>query len=219
MHQYATTTPEARELVAELEFVWDQIKSNSASSSSSSPRQLGQSQALQQAATSGYGIRQTRDVDGGLRVLRPLSDGDQDEDDLEGLEAQAGAFQQGDLSGNAMTGPIHHSLDVHDRRWRRRIEQALVKMTVEIAALREQMEANTASIGRQPRGLWAWVLWLAWASLRHVMIDVALLGFFIIYARRKKDGRFEQGFRLLLFWARNQIPRLKMRRFTRMSKT
>ncbi|RAL16842.1 acyl-CoA-binding domain-containing protein [Aspergillus homomorphus CBS 101889] len=36
MHQYASQTAEARELVAELEFVWDQIKSNTASLSSSS---------------------------------------------------------------------------------------------------------------------------------------------------------------------------------------
>ncbi|PYH87029.1 hypothetical protein BO82DRAFT_388107 [Aspergillus uvarum CBS 121591] len=35
MHQYASQTAEARELVAELEFVWDQIKSNTASLESS----------------------------------------------------------------------------------------------------------------------------------------------------------------------------------------
>lgn len=44
MHRYASQTPEARELVAELEFVWDQVKINtsasvSASSASSSPVQ------------------------------------------------------------------------------------------------------------------------------------------------------------------------------------
>ena len=37
MHRYASQTSEARELVVELEFVWDQIKSNPSSSSSSSP--------------------------------------------------------------------------------------------------------------------------------------------------------------------------------------
>lgn len=37
MHRYASQTPEARELVSELEFVWDQIKYNASSSSSSSP--------------------------------------------------------------------------------------------------------------------------------------------------------------------------------------
>lgn len=39
MHRYASQTSEARELVSELEFVWDQIKSNPSSSSSSSPLQ------------------------------------------------------------------------------------------------------------------------------------------------------------------------------------
>lgn len=39
MHRYASQTEEARELVAELEFVWDQIKYSTSSSSSSSPMQ------------------------------------------------------------------------------------------------------------------------------------------------------------------------------------
>ncbi|PYH63622.1 acyl-CoA-binding domain-containing protein [Aspergillus vadensis CBS 113365] len=41
MHNYASQTAEARELVAELEFVWDQIKSNPSSSSMSSSQGLG----------------------------------------------------------------------------------------------------------------------------------------------------------------------------------
>lgn len=36
MHRYASQTPEARELVAELEFVWNQIRANATSSSSGS---------------------------------------------------------------------------------------------------------------------------------------------------------------------------------------
>ncbi|RAH41316.1 acyl-CoA-binding domain-containing protein [Aspergillus brunneoviolaceus CBS 621.78] len=48
MHQYASQTAEARELVAELEFVWDQIKSNTASleSSESGSEELLRSQGL-----------------------------------------------------------------------------------------------------------------------------------------------------------------------------
>ncbi|KAI5850542.1 acyl CoA binding protein-domain-containing protein [Morchella snyderi] len=37
MHRYASATPEARGLVAELEFVWDQIRSNQSSQSAVSP--------------------------------------------------------------------------------------------------------------------------------------------------------------------------------------
>jgi hypothetical protein len=54
MHRYASTTPEARELVSELEFVWDQIRSNVPSSSSennSSPPRAGTH------STSGTAIR------------------------------------------------------------------------------------------------------------------------------------------------------------------
>ena len=220
MHQYATTTPEARELVAELEFVWDQIKSNSASSTGSSPGHLGQSQALQQASMSGYGMRQATDIGrGGLRVLRPLSDGDEEEDDLEALEARTRVFERGDPANDAEAGRLPHSLDVHDRRWRKRVEQALVKMTVEIAALREQIEANTPYGVRRRRGLASWIIWLAWVSTRHLLVDAALVGLFIIYTGRKRDGRVEQWFRLLLLWAKAQIANLKMRRLTRTSKT
>ncbi|KAI9718630.1 MAG: hypothetical protein M1828_006638 [Chrysothrix sp. TS-e1954] len=42
MHRYASNTPDAHELVSELEFVWDQIKSNPPSSSSSNSYPLQQ---------------------------------------------------------------------------------------------------------------------------------------------------------------------------------
>ncbi|PYH46326.1 acyl-CoA-binding domain-containing protein [Aspergillus saccharolyticus JOP 1030-1] len=66
MHQYASQTAEARELVAELEFVWDQIKSNTASlgsssdNGSSSRRELEAAQGLL-ADASGVARRLSRE--------------------------------------------------------------------------------------------------------------------------------------------------------------
>ncbi|RQM04769.1 hypothetical protein DH86_00004055, partial [Scytalidium sp. 3C] len=72
MHKYASTTADARELVAELEFVWDQIKNNSASSSHSSHAHGGtsypQPRRFAQPASGS---------DGPMRVLRPMSENDE----------------------------------------------------------------------------------------------------------------------------------------------
>jgi len=95
MHKYASTTPEARELVAELEFVWDQIKSNPASSSSSSPHQkalgLSQSQSQQQPPSyASIGPERARDEGGGaLRMIRPVSEPDDEDEDLDDFDDAA----------------------------------------------------------------------------------------------------------------------------------
>ncbi|PLN84296.1 hypothetical protein BDW42DRAFT_183649 [Aspergillus taichungensis] len=84
MHQYASQTPEACELVAELEFVWDQIKSNTPPSTASSPRQTVGVPPLPPAsypsindrlARSDYEqmVTATARGDSRLRVLSPVS--------------------------------------------------------------------------------------------------------------------------------------------------
>src|SRR6478736_9058775 len=68
---------DAEELVSELEFVWDQIKNNSPSSSLSSPRAnrstgVGASQPYEQP-------EQASDEEGPLKELRPMSEYDEAE--------------------------------------------------------------------------------------------------------------------------------------------
>ena len=202
MHRYAITTPESRELVAELEFVWDQIKSNSTSSSSSSPGQMAKMRGDQQASS---------DNDkGGLRMLRPLSEGDEEEDDAgEGADMRTGAFERGDTIDPPIPGDQSQiDWDVRNRKWRKRVEQALVKMTVEVAALREQLEAQRFGGTLRRRGsFWAWTLGFAWACLKHVFIDATLLGLLILWARARKDPMAEQTLRMLFSWIRLQITK------------
>ena len=213
MHRYATTTTEARELVAELEFVWDQIKSNPASSSSSSPGQLIRSQGQQMlpnfASVDGPsgGGRADEGGDRGLRMLRPISDGEEEDDEGDELEEGRGApFNDGE----AVTAVVGRSrdLDVRNRKWRKKIEHALVKMTTEVAALREQIEAKRKAAVRRRNGLWAWMTWLVWVTARHFVVDLALLGLLVVWARRKGDPRVEQWLDLLL-----QYLRLRTRKF------
>ncbi|KAK6521047.1 hypothetical protein TWF506_001280 [Arthrobotrys conoides] len=82
MHRFAITTPDAKELVAELEFVWDQIKSNETSSSSSTtaaPQQQQQQALLSSAATTprrqpSSGLSHSQNISAtGLQILPPMS--------------------------------------------------------------------------------------------------------------------------------------------------
>ncbi|KAL4779111.1 acyl CoA binding protein-domain-containing protein [Aspergillus varians] len=291
MHNYAAQTAEARELVAELEFVWDQVKSNMSSSTPSSPMHstgfpprpqpqseygsigahLAHHPEYQYMASSARG-------DSRLRVLSPVSqpdqvyrrraarmnsdreqglsqevddeDLDEDEEEEEYAEAQANLYED-DAAGDEVGGVIdediddqhgytnhnpdgdrsrkrnrnrnhygkdHHTPDpnpdpdeerepilphqggmlmqqnkddVDGRRWRRRVEQALTKMTAEIAAAREQMEAR-ALAARRRSGVWAWLRWLIWVTLRQIIWDLAVLGMLLIYMRLRRDQRLEK---------------------------
>ncbi|KAF6237930.1 hypothetical protein HO173_004131 [Letharia columbiana] len=209
MHKYATTTTEARELVAELEFVWDQIKSNSASSSSSSPGRLTRSQGQQMLPSYpsiGGRSGSARAAEGGgegLRILKPVSDGEEEHDEGEEFEETRGGPFDDEEAAMAVAGQSQ-DLDVRNRKWRKKIEQALVKMTTEVAALREQIEAKTIGDGRRRNGLWAWMTWLVWVTVRHLVVDLALLGLLVAWARRKGDRRVEQGLDLLLQYLRHR---------------
>ncbi|KAL4900279.1 acyl CoA binding protein-domain-containing protein [Aspergillus multicolor] len=285
MHTYASQTAEARELVAELEFVWDQVKSNISSSSTSSPVQstgfppIPQPQSpygsisAQMAQNPEYQyMDSTSRGDSRLRVLSPVSqpDGvyqrraarmnydrergldqanddedknlDEDEEEEEYAEAQANLYEDDEEAGAEAgdlideddhnqqsytdripddtqsrkrnrkrnhNGKDHHLTptnelsrpggmlmqqnkdDVDSRRWRRRVEQALTKMTAEIAAAREQIEAR-ALAARRRSGIWAWLRWLVWVTLRQVIWDLAILGMLLIWMRLRRDRRLEE---------------------------
>lgn len=298
MHRYASSTPEARELVSELEFVWDQIKYNAASSSSSSPLNAVGVPPLSRHQDSSYGsiggrlagsssdkyerrnAREDNGHDSRLRVLSPMSqpeeeeyyrrrrrrsddpedqdnleDEDEDEDE-EFEEARDSLYEDVDhASTNTDTGTgtgtdrtgspgdsrnsnsrhrhrhqhrrhgvtsidsgsalestrhshshsqslthshsqgysrrdSHDAIPPKDSRWRRRVEQALTKMTAEVAAVREQMEARTLAHKRRS-GLWAWLKWILWTVVRQIIWDVALLGALLIWMRMRGDRRVE----------------------------
>ena len=209
MHKYASTTPEARDLVAELEFVWDQIKSNPASSSASSPGQRigavaesGQQQGMSYASL-GPEQQSRGEVDSrGLRVLRPVSDGDEeglDEgDDFE--EARSGLTddEQNEEHGIRTRQSGSRDLDVRNRKWRKRVEEALIRMTAEVAALREQLEARRLSEGRPRKRVFAWMVWITWALIKHVSIDATVLAFLYLWSRWKDDTRLELGLKILI---------------------
>lgn len=215
MHTYASSTPEARELVAELEFVWDQIKANEASSGSegqnSSPGRAGGGRIDSGGVTSqGRGRMDTDDPErerqrmgsypeergeGGqsLSILRPFSERDKDEEEHE-LDNDAGDDARAGSGDDSQLDRRRDDLDMRNRKWRRRMEQAMVKLTAEVAALREQIEARRGwSITREKRkGLWNWLLWFVPAVVRHVSIDLVVVGLVIWWRWGRGDPRVRE---------------------------
>lgn len=252
MHKYASPTPEAGELVSELEFVWDQIKSNPSSSDSSSPKQsmgIPHQVRSQPSYPSLGGGRTSRGYDNGggergrdsrLRVLSPVSQADEDfnrshpveqddeddeeeyqeardepytEDEGEGDEDQMYDQHQA-LGEDTEMGPSRGRRDRHNNiyhnngKWRRRVEQALTKMSTEVAAMREQMEARATYNGRRS-SVWAWMKWISWVLVRQVFCDLAILGAILLTMRLRGDRRLEE--RLMRLWRETRMKRARVK--------
>ncbi len=147
-------------------------------------------------------------------MIKPVSEADEEEGDKGDELEEAGDgredVNEDDGLARARTGTARsQKYDVRNRKWRKRIEHAIFKMTTEIAALREQIEAKRGAQQRPKRGLWAWLVWLTWAAVKHVAVDAALFGLALLWARRKDDRRLEQGLQLLLRVVVEQINKMR----------
>lgn len=142
-------------------------------------------------------------------MLRPVTDGDIEEDEGEEFEETRGVPFDDEEVVMAVAGRSR-DLDVRNRKWRKKIEHALVKMTTEIAALRELIEPKRTGDGRRRKGIWVWMTWLVWVTVRHFVVDLALLGLLVAWARRKGDRRVEQGLDLLLQYFRHRTRKIRL---------
>lgn len=250
MHKYASQTDEARELVEELEFVWEQVRNNSlpASSERSSP--------LQNIERSGYLHGGSfRDSGGGggvtssaaalenagdgrgkdLRILSPVSQKDEDEalemEEEEFVDAPISQYDAEELhsgSDHVLHGDVEEQYEARgrndelsrtrrppqeqprpeDTRWRRRIEAGIVKLTAEVAALREQLESRRFVKQQRRHSLFGWVLRFGWWAAQLFIANTVLLWIVILYMRRKQDRRLEGAVRVLLGDAVAQVQRV-----------
>ncbi|KAF2491692.1 hypothetical protein BU16DRAFT_126243 [Lophium mytilinum] len=238
MHKFASPSPDSRELVAELEFVWDQVKSNVPSSSSSSPLQTMGTMGLHMPPPyPGLGSSGTRDYrtmdqippDAPLRVRSPMSQDEEEELDdmddngeefvdaqdsqynpnLENEEGNGNPEERGESPYNKSPSRSPPSApNPSDHKWRRRVEQALVKMTAEVAALREQLESRRLFSRSRRYTFFSWLIRTAWASLKHIAIDFVILGIVLLWMRRRKDRRLEGAVRVLLGDAVAQVQKV-----------
>lgn len=262
MHRYASATPEARELISELEFVWDQIKANTPPSTSSSPVEpvnmptpphtsRHYDRRLSRSGDNDMGRHQGRDSR--LRVLSPVSqpediprrrgyeaqpdrfdeqhdeqgregdeDEDEDEEDEEDFQEARNSFYDEEEQNEDPLQRVLHNGDangeIRNRRWRRRVEQALTKMTAEIAAMREQMESR-ANYNRRRTRLWTWLRWLVWVTIRQVCWDLLILGAVYIWMRLGGGRRLHE--RLKLAWSelRKRLAKVRFLRYLRLGRS
>ncbi|KAI1472035.1 acyl-CoA binding protein [Daldinia caldariorum] len=174
MHHYANT-PDGKGLVAELEFVWDQIKNNSPSSSHASPNDGTSAEPRRfQEPLSG--------TEGPMKVLSPMSEDDAAEHEYrqrESDEDDGEYVKKGD-------------------RWSRKVERAVVRLSAEVAALREQITVGREWRSKKERSFKAWISWAIWIISKHLAIDMVVLGIVLLWMRRRKDRRLEDHVRAVL---------------------
>lgn len=161
-----------------------------------------------------------------LRVLSPVSQQDEaeaqemEEEREEFVDAPVSQFDPAEIEqtpeqaaeGRDDHRPQPRRMDsaTGDVRWRRRVEAALVKMTTEVAALREQLESRRYFSYRRRQSLLGWILRISWFAVKIVVADVCLLWIVILYMRRKKDRRLEGAVRVLLGDAVAQVQKIKV---------
>ncbi|KAL7275189.1 hypothetical protein RUND412_001888 [Rhizina undulata] len=189
MHKYAYATLEARELVSELEFVWDQIKSNVPSNASTNSPPLPNtgadlhpfhSQTTPNNPNTPY-YPPVTPSSAALGVIPPNPFGEEEQETF----SEDADFCRDPARSN--------------KRWRHRVETALVMMTAEIAALREQLENRRVARKRGRVGrLGKWVLCVLWVVVKHVVVETVFWGAVFLWMKRRGDGRAQDAMRLVI---------------------
>ncbi|KAJ4307025.1 hypothetical protein N0V88_000400 [Collariella sp. IMI 366227] len=202
MHKFANT-PNGLELVSELEFVWNQVKSNSPSADGSSSSGHGGAPGVEQRGAGG-GIIPSPVVrrfqspaagsDGPMKVLSPMSEEGESERRLAELA------DEGEDDPNEYTRR-------NDKR-SRRMERAIVRLSAEIAALREQIATGREWKVRKESGFFAWIGWFFWTITKHITADFVLLLLVLLWLRKRRDRRFEDHVRAILRLAREYIRKI-----------
>ncbi|CCU81120.1 chimeric protein acly CoA binding/Acyl CoA binding protein, putative [Blumeria hordei DH14] len=159
MHRYASTTADARALVDELEFVWDQIKNNSVASNGSSPRRATSGMEVPDYCTPRHSRYPPPNAGENMRVLSPESH----EDELERKGERRIWYSE---HSEGIYGGEKNDKGRETIEWRRKVEQALMKMTAEVAALKEQTSNVWDHQGKRTKrkDLTNWLTWLWWVA-------------------------------------------------------
>ena len=246
MHKYASASNESRELVSELEFVWDQVKSNVPSSNSSSPIQtMGMPlDVSRHGVPPQYGDFSRRQGRGespggeacpGMHVMSPVSKdqldieaaGDADEDDefVDAPDSQAddprrqrniGAVLSSPSRGGGLDRETARGDDKKRKRksypqpeqpllppsgdemWKKNISASIIKLTAELAAVREQLEARRLFTHTVRFRIFRFITSKIWGMLKHIAIDVIAIALLILWLRRRKDERLALALRVIL---------------------
>ena len=148
-----------------------------------------------------------------MNILTPASEPPEDEGDHEEDEFDDALS---DIDGREIDGgskpspPSQRPGEMpRNHKWRRRVEQALAKVTAEVAALREQIETRRAHKARKRRSLRAWILWTLWFVFKHIIFDALLLGVLLLWMRGRRDRALEQALKMVFRSVRESLRRVQ----------
>ena len=194
-------------LAQKLESEWNEVKDG------------GSPQAMQTtAATPSSPTRHFQQplsgADGPMRVLSPMSEEDeaeQKEEEVDAEQSPSGAVAEpaepDDVGKQPGSGKHPQQ---HDGTWARKMERAVVKLSAEVAALREQITTGREWRARKERSVPAWIGWLVWVVMKHLTVDFVVLAVVLFWMRRRKDRRLEDlvraAVRLGREYARKVLP-------------
>jgi hypothetical protein len=139
-----------------------------------------------------------------MRVLSPMSENDE----MERRSVRALEYNEDHDDGGENEPDVPESEGGKNKSWRRTVERALVKMTTEITALREQIATGREYQGRRRRTAGRWIAWLIWLAIRHLLVNVVVLGIVLLWLRKRKDRRFEDLVRSALKLGREYARKL-----------
>lgn len=189
-------------MVDELEFVWDQIKNNSVSSSGSSPGRGVPAYTTQPRQFQ----RPLSGNDGPMRVLSPMSQ----DDEAERRSGYQESYHEDEEDENEYNEGSEKKDSKSTSKWRHSVEHAFAKMTAEIAALREQIATGREWQGKKRKSFKSWFAWAIWLIVRHALVDGLILAVVLLWLRRKKDRRIEdlvrEAFKIGREYARKILP-------------
>ncbi|KAI9831094.1 MAG: hypothetical protein M1826_003992 [Phylliscum demangeonii] len=184
MHRYAGDTPEARDLVSELELVWSQVRSSELragypSTSFALPFPLAEAEAEADGDADDK-------ASSPLQILSPSSEEDLDEAFAEANDVFSDALDGRDPHHEPNpAGPPHEATargaspppghdELTKRTWRRRVQRELGRMTAEMAALRERIEHQALLDHRRRSSLSSCTTSLLRTAFRHLAVDVLI---------------------------------------------
>src|SRR6266480_1117688 len=222
MRKYASPSPDARELVSELEFVWDQVNSNVPSSSSSSPLhthglvitdpprypKMTQFQSEKRGEPPIIQEEQAEAEEREEFVDAPDSQMAEELPPNEGSPTSKAGPTVIEPPGTPSKKPSVPGSPNKDPRWRRRMEAALVRMNAEVAALREQLEQRRLFANSRRYRFMKFLGSVVWFVIKHIAVDVVILAIFLLWMKRKKHTRLEGAARVLLGDAVAQVQRV-----------
>lgn len=138
-----------------------------------------------------------------MKVLSPMS-----EDDAAAQEyREQQADEEGDGDGKG-DGEEDGEYVKKGDKWSRKVEKALVRLSAEVAALREQITAGREWRTKKEKSFSAWINWLGWLILKHLIADSVVLCVVLLWMRRRKDRRLEDLVRSALKLAREYARKL-----------